>query len=112
MTKLTPVQQVRRKILQRLIRERFGGNASEASRKAKSSHQYVWQVTSGHRGMGDRAARKIERALKLFPYALDGARTTTSILAQFATGEGAAWTACEMRLAKHCQDLEVKLARR
>lgn len=68
---MTMVQKLRRINLKRLVAELFEGNASEAGRKLATSHTYMWQIISGHRGIGERSAREIEAKLKLQPYDLD-----------------------------------------
>lgn len=71
MSATTVVQRLRRMNLKRLVEEMFEGNASEAGRKLATSHTYMWQILSGHRGIGERSAREIEAKLKLQPYDLD-----------------------------------------
>lgn len=71
MSTTTMVQKLRRINLKRLVQDMFEGNASEAGRKLATSHTYMWQILSGHRGIGERSARDIESKLKLQPYDLD-----------------------------------------
>jgi hypothetical protein len=78
----TMVQKLRQVNLKRLVEELFAGNASEAGRKLKTSHTYMWQILSGHRGIGERSAREIEAKLKLQPYDLDkrhGGKATPAV---------------------------------
>lgn len=81
---LTVLQRVRRTNLKKLVRDRFGDNASAAGRELKSSHTYMWQILSGHRGIGEKSAREIEERLKLPEHALDQEkfRRTTKLVAQ------------------------------
>lgn len=67
----TMVQKLRRMNLKKLVEEMFENNASLAGRALKTSHTYMWQILSGHRGIGERSARDIEARLKLQPYDLD-----------------------------------------
>ena len=71
MSAMTMVQRLRRMNLKRLVEDMFGGNASEAGRKLATSHTYMWQILSGHRGIGERSARDIEAKLRLQPHDLD-----------------------------------------
>jgi hypothetical protein len=68
---LTMVQKVRRTNLKKLVAAMFEGNASKLGRKLKASHTYIWQLLSGHRGIGEKSAREIEKKLGMAPYTLD-----------------------------------------
>lgn len=86
---LSVLQRVRQANLVSLVEKFFKGNASEAARVLKESHQYLWQLLKGHRGMGERSARKIEKALDLVPYALDHNKKhrDTEVTLQVGDGE-------------------------
>lgn len=48
-----------------LIRDRFGSNQARFARAIKRSPNLVWQYLNGHRVMGEKFARHIERTLRL-----------------------------------------------
>lgn len=54
------VQEIRQKNLEVLIRE--AGSSAALAKRMKSDASYVSQLKGGHRGIGDKAARKLERA--------------------------------------------------
>lgn len=109
-TTLTAVQKVRRINLKKLVRTLFEDNASKAGRTLGSSHTYMWQILSGHRGIGEKSAREIEERLKLPRYALDADLKRTSVLkAQLGDGHSVEYRMVPVRDlgaldAKHVTD--------
>ena len=61
----------RRARLRRLVNERFGGNQAELARAIGRSPSLVWQYLSGHREIGEKFARHVERCLGLPRFWLD-----------------------------------------
>lgn len=61
----------RRARLRRLVNERFGGNQAELARALGRSPSLVWQYLSGHREIGEKFARHVERCLGLPRFWLD-----------------------------------------
>ena len=61
----------RRVRLRRLVNERFGGNQAELARAVGRSPSLVWQYLSGHREIGEKFARHVERCLGLPRFWLD-----------------------------------------
>lgn len=57
--------------LRRLVNERFGGNQAELARAVGRSPSLVWQYLSGHREIGEKFARHVERCLGLPRFWLD-----------------------------------------
>jgi phage repressor protein C with HTH and peptisase S24 domain len=55
----------RREALKRLIDERFEGKQSDFARAIGRSASSVWQWLNGHRNVGEKVAREIERKLRL-----------------------------------------------
>lgn len=64
MPELTPIQQIRQRNFARLVRERYGNN-NDAARAWGMSASQVSNYARGTRGMGEKLARRIERAAKL-----------------------------------------------
>lgn len=62
----------RAKRLREIIDTRFGGNQAEFSRAVGKSPSLIWQYLNGHRQIGERFAREIERKLRLQNGWLDG----------------------------------------
>lgn len=58
--------------LKKIIDSRFGGSQAEFARAIGRSPSSVWQWLSGHRNVGEKAARDIERRLRIIPGTLDG----------------------------------------
>lgn len=57
--------------LNKVIREMFKGNVSDAARKIGRSHTFMWQLAKGKRTIGEASARHIEEALELGENTLD-----------------------------------------
>lgn len=55
----------RSKALKALIDEKFGGKQADFARAIGRSPSSVWQWLSGHRNVGEKVAREIERKLRL-----------------------------------------------
>lgn len=99
---MTMVQKLRRMNLKRLVEEMFEGNASEAGRKLSTSHTYMWQILSGHRGIGERSARDIEAKLKLQPFDLDREHGETAPPARLSKVPVRSLDAIEGKPVDHC----------
>lgn len=65
------LKDIRRGAVQKIIDDRFDGNQAAFAEAIKKTAGYVWQITSGHRNLGEKAARSIEQVLNLPVYALD-----------------------------------------
>src|SRR5262245_62394488 len=57
--------------LNKVIREMFKGNVSDAARKIGRSHTFMWQLAKGKRTIGEASARNIEEALEVGENTLD-----------------------------------------
>jgi len=65
------VRMNREKALRALIDERFNGRQADFARAIGRSPSLVWQWLNGHRSLGEKAARDIERRLRMLEGALD-----------------------------------------
>ncbi|OEY66820.1 LexA family transcriptional regulator [Marinobacter sp. X15-166B] len=61
----------RAKALRALIDEKYGGNQADFARAIGRSPASVWQWLNGHRNIGEKVAREIERKLRLHDGYLD-----------------------------------------
>lgn len=55
----------RLKALKRLIEDRFNGKQADFARAIGRSPSLVWQYLNGHRNIGEKFAREVERKLRL-----------------------------------------------
>ena len=62
----------RSSILKQLIRDRFDGSQADFARAVGKSPSLVWQYLNGHRQIGEKFAREVERKLLLPTGFLDG----------------------------------------
>jgi len=65
------IHKVRLANLNKLVEERFNGNASLAAKAIERSHTFVWQLVNRRRAIGEATARHIERMIGLPLESLD-----------------------------------------
>lgn len=65
------VMDVRRKNLRRLLSRNFDGKQSVMAECLGMSPSFLSQLINGHRGIGEKTARKIEAACLSGPYSMD-----------------------------------------
>lgn len=64
-------QSIRRKALQRVIKEDHAGNVSAFARLAKTAQSQIADMLAGRKSFGEKVARKIEAKASLIPGILD-----------------------------------------